>query len=124
MHPSFGRKGCSTYGNVGRRDNEWHSHQQATQAGTPARHLATTARWPCPSDTHPAVIPAGHSDSRDRDCCCSVLGFKFADDFVFTAGWDVFIKLCHGCPCPQNQVSLGFINRPTQVPTAAEAKSF
>lgn len=73
---------------------------------------------------HPAAIPAGHSDSRDRDCCCSVPGFKFADDFKLTAGWALSMQLGHGCPCPQNEASLGFINQSTQVPTSAEAKSF
>lgn len=56
--------------------------------GQPGRNTCNESGkgQPCPPDTHPAVIPAGHSDSRDRDCCWSVPGFKFADDFNLTPG--------------------------------------
>lgn len=109
MHPSFGRKNRSRYStfvNMG-RENEWHNCYHATQAGTRAIHLATTARRPHPPDTHPLFLQLGrYGNSRDRDRCCLgyaklVPDFKFACLTLLTARWDLFMQMCHWCPCLQ-----------------------
>lgn len=80
--------------------------------GQPVRNACNTSGkgQPCPPDTHPAVIPAGHSDSTDRDCCWTVPGFKFFLMILIELQGET--RPCsRGRPCAQNQVSLGFINQ-------------